>query len=96
MMSGTEVSYEHINDNYCWRNCWLVGVGPKGRDEGITGSIVIGIVGAFIGGILAAVFGAGNQSFLAFTWLGLVWSFIGAIILSAILNAAQHRTHHNV
>jgi uncharacterized membrane protein YeaQ/YmgE (transglycosylase-associated protein family) len=61
-----------------------------GRDEGIIGSIVIGIVGAFIGSALASVLNAGAQSYFAFSWSGVLWSFIGAVILSAILNAVQH------
>jgi uncharacterized membrane protein YeaQ/YmgE (transglycosylase-associated protein family) len=63
-----------------------------GRDEGVIASVVIGIVGAFIGGWLASLLGSGTQSYLGFSLSGLIWSFIGAVILSAILNAFQHRS----
>jgi uncharacterized membrane protein YeaQ/YmgE (transglycosylase-associated protein family) len=74
---------------------WL-GAAIAGRNEGILGSIAIGIVGSLIGGALANMFGATTQSYLSFSWAGFVWSLIGAILLSAILNMMQHRGHHNV
>lgn len=66
-----------------------------GRDEGVIASIVIGIVGSVIGGFLSTVFTGGNQAVLAFTWSGLLWSLIGAVILVAIMNAitGSHRRH---
>jgi uncharacterized membrane protein YeaQ/YmgE (transglycosylase-associated protein family) len=67
-----------------------------GRDEGILGSVVIGIIGSFIGSFFASVLGSGNNSYLSFTWSGLVWSLIGSVVLVIILNAIQHRSHHNV
>jgi len=68
-----------------------------GRKEGIIGSVAIGIVGSIIGRILAGLFGSGNTTYLSFTWAGLAWSFIGAVIFAAILNALQHRTaRHNL
>jgi len=75
---------------------WL-GARIMGREEGALASIVIGIIGAFIGSFLAQAFGDGSQSYLSFSWAGVVWTLVGAIILSAILNAFQHRsTHHTV
>jgi uncharacterized membrane protein YeaQ/YmgE (transglycosylase-associated protein family) len=73
---------------------WL-GARLMGREEGIIASIGIGIVGALIGGMLARIFGSGTQSYLAFTWSGVAWSLIGAVIFAAILNAVQHRSSHN-
>lgn len=68
-----------------------------GRDEGVLMSIIIGIVGSFIGSFVSRLFTGGDQSFLAFSWMGLFWSFIGALILVAILNAfSGRRTHHTV
>jgi uncharacterized membrane protein YeaQ/YmgE (transglycosylase-associated protein family) len=67
-----------------------------GREEGILASIVIGIIGAFIGTWIARAVGSGTGTYLAISWAGLVWSFIGAVIFAAILNAFQHRTHHHV
>ena len=74
---------------------WLAGI-LTGRTEGIFGSIAIGVIGSVIGGFLASVFNSGNQTYLSFTWMGFIWSVIGAVIFASILNAMQHRTHHNV
>lgn len=71
---------------------WL-GARIMGREEGILASTVIGIVGAIIGGVLARMFGSGTQSYLAFTWAGVIWSLIGAIIFAAVLNVFQHRSN---
>lgn len=65
-----------------------------GRHEGILASVIIGIIGSFIGSFISRLFTGGDQSFLAFSWVGLFWSFVGAVILVAIMNAIQ-RPHHN-
>lgn len=70
---------------------WLAAA-VVGRREGIIASIVIGIVGAIIGGLLAGLFGSSQQSYLSFSWAGLIWSFIGAVIFAALLNSLQHRS----
>jgi uncharacterized membrane protein YeaQ/YmgE (transglycosylase-associated protein family) len=64
-----------------------------GRDEGVVASVVIGIVGSFIGGLISQLFTGADRSFLALSWMGLLWSFIGAVVLVAILNAVR-RPHH--
>lgn len=74
---------------------WLAAA-VAGRDEGILGSIVIGIVGSFIGSFISAALTGADRSFLALSWVGLFWSFVGALVLSAILNAVQRRSHHNI
>jgi uncharacterized membrane protein YeaQ/YmgE (transglycosylase-associated protein family) len=65
-----------------------------GRNEGVIASIIIGIIGAFIGGWIASIIGSAPASMLGFSLSGLIWSFIGALILVAILNAFQHRSSH--
>ena len=67
-----------------------------GRDEGIIASIVIGIVGSILGSFLSMIFTGGNQAVLAFTWSGLLWSLVGAVILVAILNAVQGQRRHHI
>lgn len=74
---------------------WLAAA-VAGRNEGLVGSAVIGIVGAIIGGFLSQLFTGGHHAYWSFTWSGIVWSFIGALILSVILNATQHRPRKNV
>lgn len=67
-----------------------------GRSEGVLASIVIGIVGSFIGGFVSRLFTGSDQSFLAFSWMGLFWAGIGSLILVAILNAVRKPGHRTV
>lgn len=62
-----------------------------GRREGILASIVIGIIGSFIGSFVSHLITGADRAYLAFSWTGLFWSFIGALILVAILNALRPR-----
>lgn len=64
-----------------------------GREEGIIMSVIIGIVGSFIGGLISQLITGADRSFLALSWMGLFWSFIGAVVLVAIVNAIT-RPHH--
>ena len=66
-----------------------------GRDEGVFMSILIGVVGSVIGGWVSTLFTGGDRAYLTFSWSGLFWSFVGSVILVAILNAVQGR-HHTV
>jgi uncharacterized membrane protein YeaQ/YmgE (transglycosylase-associated protein family) len=66
-----------------------------GRDAkmGVGMNIVVGIVGAFIGGWIVNIFGGiGINGFN-------IWSFLvallGAVILLSIVNALTGRRHHN-
>jgi uncharacterized membrane protein YeaQ/YmgE (transglycosylase-associated protein family) len=56
---------------------WLAGLIMKGRGFGILGNIVVGVVGAFVGGFLF--------SLLGISWGGLLGSLgtalVGAIVL---------------
>jgi uncharacterized membrane protein YeaQ/YmgE (transglycosylase-associated protein family) len=72
---------------------WL-GAALTGRREGLIGSIAIGVVGSIIGGVLASLFHSTGHAYLSFSWAGFLWSLLGAVILSALLNTFQHRTHH--
>ena len=74
---------------------WL-GARAVGRDEGILMSVVIGIIGAFIGSWIASLIGTGTTGYLMVSWASLIWSFIGAVIFAAILNTFSHRSHHQV
>ena len=55
----------------------------RGGGYGIVGDIVVGIIGAFIGGWLAGLLGLGSFGLLG----TIVVAFIGACILIAILHA---------
>lgn len=67
-----------------------------GRREGIFGSVVIGIVGSFIGSFVSQLFTGSDHSYLAFAWSGFIWSLVGALILVAILNAVTKRHSNTV
>jgi uncharacterized membrane protein YeaQ/YmgE (transglycosylase-associated protein family) len=64
-----------------------------GRDPmGIGGTILLGLVGSFIGGFLGwALFGH-DKSQGAFQPSGLIGSIIGAVILLLILRAVRNRS----
>lgn len=66
-----------------------------GRDTGIIMNIVIGIVGSFIGSFVSRLFTGSDNSYLAFDWAGLFWSFLGALILLAIVNAVSKRSKNS-
>jgi len=71
---------------------WLASA-IMGRGEGVLASIIIGIIGALIGGFLSTLFTGGSTSYMTLTLGGILWSLIGSIILVAILNAFT-RTRH--
>ena len=56
--------------------------------QGIILNIVVGIVGAFLGNFLGGLFGAG-ASLSTFDPVGLLWAFIGALVLLAIINLVR-------
>ena len=60
-----------------------------GREEGLLASIVIGIVGSFIGSWLSELFTGTDHSYLSLNSTGLFWSFGGAVVLVAIMNALR-------
>jgi len=62
-----------------------------GRPEGLVMSVVIGVVGSFIGGFVSHLITGSDQSYLAFSVSGLVWSLVGAVILVAIMNAVMRK-----
>jgi len=58
--------------------------------QGIILNIVVGIVGAFLGGwLLAPMFGAGTINQNDFSLGGLAVSLLGAVILLAIVNLVR-------
>ena len=53
--------------------------------QGIILNVVVGIVGAFLGNFLGSFFGMG-ASLDTFSPVGLLWAFIGAVVLLGIIN----------
>ena len=74
---------------------WLASMVMKTNEQqGIFLNIVVGIVGAFLGGlILSPLFGTGTINQYDFSWGSLFVSFLGAVILLAIVNFFRRRRH---
>ncbi|MDZ3832738.1 MAG: GlsB/YeaQ/YmgE family stress response membrane protein [Sphingopyxis sp.] len=68
---------------------WLASIVMRtDAQQGIILNVVVGIVGAFIGNILGGMFGMG-ATLSSFSAIGLLWSFIGAVVLLAIINLVR-------
>ena len=70
---------------------WLAGQVMKGGGYGLVGDIVVGVVGALVGGFLAGVFFGGDY-ISGINIPTIVVAFIGAIILIAGLRALPGRS----
>jgi uncharacterized membrane protein YeaQ/YmgE (transglycosylase-associated protein family) len=67
---------------------WLASMIMGRGGYGIVGDIVVGIVGAFIGGLIADLLDIGGpQATNPISWVSLIFAVIGAIILIAIVRA---------
>ena len=55
---------------------------------GLLANIIVGVVGAFLGGLLAQAFGFGPVDVLTFG--GFVFALLGALILIGIVRAVRH------
>ena len=66
---------------------WLAGVVMKGGGYGIIWDIILGLVGAFLGGLVFSFFVQGTTGF----WGSIGVSFVGACILIAIVRAVAPR-----
>lgn len=66
---------------------WLAGVVMRGGGYGVLGDIIVGIVGALVGGFLATnLFGAPG-AVDGFNLTSIIVAFLGAVITIAILRA---------
>ena len=72
---------------------WLASIVMKTNDQqGMILNIIVGIVGAFLGGLLLApLFGTGTINQSDFSVGSLLVSFLGAIVLLAIVNLFRRR-----
>ena len=73
---------------------WLASVVMKtDAQQGVILNIVVGIIGALLGGwLLAPLFGTGTINQGDFSLSGLLVSFLGAVILLAIVNLVRRGT----
>lgn len=65
------------------------------KEEGIFASIIIGMVGATLGGLTAALFTSGDHAMMESSWGDLFWSFVGAALLVAIVNIVRGARRDN-
>jgi uncharacterized membrane protein YeaQ/YmgE (transglycosylase-associated protein family) len=72
---------------------WLASVVMKtDRQQGIFLNIIVGIVGALIAGfVIAPLLGTGTINSNDFSISGLLVSFLGAVVLLAIVNMFRRR-----
>ena len=66
---------------------WLAGLFMRGGGYGIIWDIILGLIGAFIGGLVCSLFVTGYAGF----WGSILVSFIGACILIGIVRAVAPR-----
>ncbi|MEX2502632.1 MAG: GlsB/YeaQ/YmgE family stress response membrane protein [Trueperaceae bacterium] len=66
---------------------WLAGLLTKGAGQGLLMNIVVGIVGAFLGGWLFSM--AGTQGVTGFDLYSLLVAVVGAVVLLVILRAIR-------
>ena len=68
---------------------WLASIVMRtDGQQGIFLNIVVGIVGSFLGNIIAGLFGMG-ASLNAFEPMALLWAFIGAVVLLGLVNLVR-------
>jgi uncharacterized membrane protein YeaQ/YmgE (transglycosylase-associated protein family) len=67
---------------------------PGDDSMSIAATIVLGIVGSFVGGFLADVFFRGDGEDLGLSPAGIIGSIIGAILVLLVYNAATSRRGH--
>ena len=63
----------------------------KGRGSGLIGDLVLGVVGALLGGFLASVLLKIPDAVNGINVMSIVVAFIGAVILIALLRAISGR-----
>lgn len=68
---------------------WIAGLIMKGSGSGFFMNILIGIIGAFIGGFIMNL--AGGIGITGFNVWSLLVSIVGAIVLLAIVGAVRRR-----
>jgi len=71
---------------------WLAGVVMKGGGYGVLGDIILGIIGALVGGFIASsLFNIPNAT-SGFNLTTLIVAFLGAVIVIAIVRALPGRS----
>ena len=64
---------------------WLAGLVMKGRGFGLLGNMVVGVIGAFLGGFLFQFLGVAAGGLLG----SLVVAFVGAVVLLLVVGLVK-------
>ena len=81
-----------VGGRHGWIASMIMGTNDK---QGIFLNIIVGIVGAFLGGlILAPLFGTGTINQYDFSIGSLLVSLLGAVVLLFIVGLFRRRRHH--
>jgi uncharacterized membrane protein YeaQ/YmgE (transglycosylase-associated protein family) len=75
---------------------WVAALSMQGTGLGTRGDVVVGIVGALVGGVIVSLLLPGEFSFGALNIASLVIAFIGAVILLVILRAIRIGDSHTI
>ncbi len=70
---------------------WLAGLVVRGGGYGIVGDIIVGIIGALIGGFLASYLLGTPDAVNGINLGSIIVAFVGAVILLLILRAVSGR-----
>ena len=71
---------------------WLAGQVMKGGGYGVVGDMIVGIVGALLGGFLAAWLFGVQEAVNGVNLISIVTAFLGAIVLIAVVRALPGRS----
>lgn len=66
---------------------WLAGQLTKGRGFGLEGNLIIGVIGAVVGGFLLGLLGFSSHSLLS----DLITATVGAVVLLAVLQYVRKK-----
>jgi len=70
---------------------WLASRVMKGRGSGLVGDLVLGVVGALLGGFLASTLLKMPDAVTGINITSILVAFVGAVILIALLRAISGR-----
>lgn len=71
---------------------WITGLLMKGSGYGIIGDIILGLVGALVGGFLASFFITGSAGFIG----SLIVAIIGAVVVVALVRLIAGGRHATI
>ena len=70
---------------------WLAGLLVKGRGYGCIGDIIVGVIGALLGGFLASYFFHMGDPISGINFQSILIAFVGAVIFVVILRLISGR-----